>query len=118
MATMTIDDLVPHVQTRLNLSSKAKAKEAIQTVLGVISDTHLRGPDDRLLAIVRTHFHDAGMVLHAGDLVDLAVLEAFGDRDVFAVCGNMVSPPLGETMALVGRDDCLARIDRARTMAL
>ena len=35
-----------------------------------------------------------------------------------AVCGNMVSPPLGETMALVGRDDCLARIDRARTMAL
>ena len=30
-----------------------------------------------------------------------------------AVCGNMVSPPLGETMALVGRDDCLARIDRA-----
>ena len=35
-----------------------------------------------------------------------------------AVCGNMVSPPLGETMALVGRGDCLARIDRARTMAL
>ena len=35
-----------------------------------------------------------------------------------AVCGNMVSPPLGETMALVGRDDCLTRIDRARTMAL
>ncbi len=35
-----------------------------------------------------------------------------------AVCGNMVSPPLGETMALIGRDDCLARIDRARTMAL
>lgn len=35
-----------------------------------------------------------------------------------AVCGNMVSPPLGETMALVGRDDCLARIDRARAMAL
>ena len=35
-----------------------------------------------------------------------------------AVCGNMVSPPLGETMALVGREDCLARIDRARAMAL
>lgn len=29
---------------------------------------------------------------------------------------QLVSPPLGETMALVGRDDCLARIDRARTM--
>ncbi len=35
-----------------------------------------------------------------------------------AECGNMVSPPLGETMQLIGRDDCLARIDRARTMAL
>lgn len=35
-----------------------------------------------------------------------------------AECGNMVSPPLGETMALVGRDDCLARLDRARAMAL
>ena len=35
-----------------------------------------------------------------------------------AECGNMVSPPLGETMALIGKDDCLARIDRARTMAL
>ena len=34
-----------------------------------------------------------------------------------AVCGNMVSPPLGATMALIGRDDCLARIDRARPMA-
>ena len=35
-----------------------------------------------------------------------------------AECGNMVSPPLGETMALIGRDDCLARINRARPMAL
>ena len=35
-----------------------------------------------------------------------------------AVCGNMVSPPLGETMALIGKEDCLARIDRARSMAL
>ena len=34
-----------------------------------------------------------------------------------AECGNMVSPPLGETMQLIGRDDCLARIDRALTMA-
>ncbi len=35
-----------------------------------------------------------------------------------AVCGNLVSPPLGETMELIGRDDCLARIARARGMAL
>lgn len=35
-----------------------------------------------------------------------------------AECGNMVSPPLGETMQLIGRDDCLARIDRARGLAM
>ncbi len=35
-----------------------------------------------------------------------------------AVCGNMVSPPLGETMALIGKSDCMARIERARAMAL
>ena len=35
-----------------------------------------------------------------------------------AECGNMVSPPLGETMALIGRADCMARLDLARTMAL
>ena len=35
-----------------------------------------------------------------------------------SVCGNMVSPPLGETMSLIGKDDCLARIDRARALAL
>lgn len=35
-----------------------------------------------------------------------------------AICGNLVSPPLGTTMQLIGRNDCLARIARARTMAL
>ena len=63
--------------------------------IGVISDTHLREPDDRLRAIIRKHFRDAGMILHAGDLVDPAVLDAFGDKDVIAVCGNMDPPHLG-----------------------
>ena len=57
--------------------------------IGVISDTHLREPDERLLDIVRKHFCEADLILHAGDLVDLKVLDAFGDKDVIAVCGNM-----------------------------
>lgn len=35
--------------------------------------------------------------------------------------GNLrqpVSPPLSDTMALIGREDCMARIARAKTMAL
>ena len=35
-----------------------------------------------------------------------------------AECGNMVSPPLGETMALIGKEDCMDRLARARKMAL
>ena len=35
-----------------------------------------------------------------------------------AVCGNLVSPPLGAVIELVGRNDALARIRRAKTMAL
>lgn len=38
MATMTIDDLSSDVQLRLDLNSKAKAKETIQAVLGAVSD--------------------------------------------------------------------------------
>ena len=50
------------------------------------------------------------------EVLDVKKRLVFGAVRV-AVCGNMVSPPLGETMALIGRDDCLARIDRARPMA-
>jgi putative phosphoesterase len=64
--------------------------------IGVISDTHLRGPDERLLAIIRKHFHDAELILHAGDLIDLKVLDAFGDKEVVAVCGNMDLPRVGD----------------------
>ena len=35
-----------------------------------------------------------------------------------AVCGNLVSPPLGVVIELVGKDDALARISRASEMAL
>ena len=34
-----------------------------------------------------------------------------------AECGNMVSPPLGESMALLGKDIALARLERARKIA-
>ncbi len=34
-----------------------------------------------------------------------------------AECGNMVSPPLGESMALLGKDIALARLERALKIA-
>ena len=57
--------------------------------IGVISDTHLNISDDRLEKIVEDHFHGVELVLHAGDIVDLGVLEVFKDKQVYAVSGNM-----------------------------
>ena len=57
--------------------------------VGVISDTHLNGYDDRLKKVVDEHFNDVNFVIHAGDIVDLRLLDIFADKDVKAVCGNM-----------------------------
>jgi uncharacterized protein len=57
--------------------------------IGVISDTHLTSCDERLTRLLKDHFRDVDLILHAGDLVDIRVLDAFADKDVKAVCGNM-----------------------------
>jgi putative phosphoesterase len=57
--------------------------------VGVISDTHLTGYDEKLKKIVDEHFGDVDFVIHAGDLVDLRVLDIFEGKEVKAVCGNM-----------------------------
>lgn len=55
--------------------------------IGVISDTHLEGPE-RLREIVRKHFSDVDLILHAGDLTRLSILDAFGEIEFVAVHGN------------------------------
>lgn len=57
--------------------------------IGVVSDTHLREANDYLRRISERFFSDAEMVLHAGDLINAAVLGAFKGKDVRAVRGNM-----------------------------
>lgn len=57
--------------------------------VGVISDTHLRHYDEKLRRIVEEYFQDVEMILHAGDLVALEVLDVFAGKEVKAVCGNM-----------------------------
>ncbi len=59
--------------------------------IGVISDTHLRKPTKALYELRRGAFADVSMILHAGDLTELDVLEAFCDKEVLAVSGNMDS---------------------------
>lgn len=59
--------------------------------IGVISDTHLREPTPQLCDLQHTIFADVSMILHAGDLTELAVLDAFSNKEVVAVHGNMCS---------------------------
>ena len=50
--------------------------------IGVLSDTHISGFDQNLKKIIDEHFSDVDLIFHAGDLVDLCVLDLFGDKDV------------------------------------
>ncbi len=57
--------------------------------IGVLSDTHLRSPDQALDFILDEMFSETDLVLHAGDIVTREVLEHLEARGVVAVCGNM-----------------------------
>jgi putative phosphoesterase len=60
--------------------------------IGVISDTHLKGPSRSLQKIAGEYFRDVDLILHAGDLTSLKVLEAFNGKPVIAVAGNNDPP--------------------------
>lgn len=56
---------------------------------GVLSDTHLIRPDSRFKKQVKQCFQACDVIIHAGDLTDLSVLEVFHDKTIYAVHGNM-----------------------------
>ena len=60
--------------------------------VGVISDTHLRQANRELEELMAGPFQDLEMILHAGDITELSVLEVFRGKEIRAVCGNMDSP--------------------------
>ncbi len=62
--------------------------------IGVVSDTHLSQPVQTLAELISGPFQEAEMILHAGDITELGVLESFGGKEILAVCGNMDSPAL------------------------
>jgi len=73
----------------LTVNKSGKMTPAKKVKIGVLSDTHISGFDQNLKRVIDEHFSDADLVFHAGDLIDLRVLEMFGDKEVRAVCGNM-----------------------------
>ena len=60
--------------------------------IGVISDTHLTKPDRFLETVNERYFSDVDLILHAGDLISLDVLEVFKGKALIAVAGNSDLP--------------------------
>ncbi len=59
--------------------------------IGVISDTHLRRVSEEFSQLIEKHFKEVDLVLHAGDLVEMEILDVFKGKDWKAVQGNMDS---------------------------
>ncbi|MGD8561398.1 MAG: YfcE family phosphodiesterase [Desulfarculaceae bacterium] len=59
------------------------------TLIGVLSDTHLREYDAGLEGRLTQAFAGVDMILHAGDLTNMQVLDMLECEEVLAVCGNM-----------------------------
>jgi uncharacterized protein len=61
--------------------------------IGVISDTHISGKNYELPEKILEAFKGVEMVIHAGDILDLSVLESIkrACKNVKAVAGNMDS---------------------------
>lgn len=59
------------------------------TTVGILSDTHLQTINESFVRQCTTVFAGCDTIIHAGDLIDTAVLNAFKGKDIHAVCGNM-----------------------------
>jgi len=70
--------------------------------IGVISDTHLKKPTDSIEEIVSKYFFDVDLIIHAGDMVRLCVLDIFYEagKDIIAVSGNMDYPEVSDRFPL------------------
>lgn len=66
--------------------------------IGVISDTHLHEPQTGLSARLQKAWGQVDLALHAGDLVNLAVLDCLPAPKVEAVCGNMCDHVAASTL--------------------
>jgi len=59
------------------------------TILGILSDTHLAAPGEDFRHRAGLAFAGCDVIVHAGDLSDVSILEVFSGMDVYAVHGNM-----------------------------
>lgn len=65
---------------------------------GILSDTHLSGPDPEFAQLVELCFADCDIIIHGGDLTSPSVLDVFAGREVYAVHGNMCSTKASQSL--------------------
>ena len=68
--------------------------------IGVLSDTHIPVAARGIPEIIEHYFKDVEMIIHAGDLVELNVIEHLKNytKQVIAVAGNMDPPIIQKTL--------------------
>jgi hypothetical protein len=72
-----------------NSTLTIKFNKAMTIKTGILSDTHLSRLNTTFLATVALCFSDCDIIIHAGDLTNIALLDAFHDKTVYCVHGNM-----------------------------
>lgn len=70
--------------------------------IGVLSDTHLCGPEEPLAATILEKLAGVDIILHAGDIVHPSVIDLLETiAPVHAVRGNMDLPALQDTLPVI-----------------
>ena len=59
------------------------------TTIGILSDTHITAPTADFNRNTARAFADCDIIVHAGDLTDMGILDAFRGKEIHAVSGNM-----------------------------
>lgn len=65
------------------------AKDLMTLTAGILSDTHLMQVDSSFRKKAASCFADCDVIIHAGDLTTIELLDIFYGKEVFAVHGNM-----------------------------
>lgn len=56
--------------------------------VGILSDTHLYSATSSFQQQCSRAFNGCEVIIHAGDLTDISILQAFSGKEIHAVCGN------------------------------
>lgn len=90
--------------------SKELANPAVTKTVGLISDTHVPSRASAIPREVFTSFENVDFIIHAGDLVELSVIDELEQiAPVLAVHGNMDTP---ETKNVLPNFNSLKVLDR------